>query len=66
MNFSTLLIAKPLPFRFQLRVRDQARAMKVTQQWIEHQIEGEFQDSKMYWNGTNGGDKDSGWGQVFL
>lgn len=60
MNFSTLLIAKPMPFKFQLRVRDQARAMVVTQKYVEHMIDGEFEDSRVYWQGGNRGNKDFG------
>lgn len=60
MDFSTLLIAKPMPFKFQLRVRDQARAMAVTQKYVEHTIDGEFEDSRVYWQGGNQGNKDFG------
>lgn len=55
MNFSTLLIAKPLPFKFQLRVRNRERADYVAQQWVKKEMEGKFESSKVYWeNGTAG------------
>lgn len=55
MNFSTLLIAKPLPFKFQLCIRNRDRAEYVAQQWITKEMEGKFEESKVYWkNGTSG------------
>lgn len=58
MNFSTLLIAKPVPFKFQLRIRNQARAEYVAQQWIQKEIGGEYEASKVYWqNGTAGNEQ---------
>lgn len=54
-DFSTLLIAKPMPFKFDLRIRNQARAEMVARQWIDKKLEGEYQDPKVYWkNGTQG------------
>lgn len=55
MNFSALLIAKPLPFKFQLRIRNRDRANYVARQWVEKEMEGQFSDSRVYWeNGTAG------------
>ncbi|KAF2158921.1 hypothetical protein M409DRAFT_71399 [Zasmidium cellare ATCC 36951] len=54
-NFSTLLIAKPMPFKFKLTIRNQARAEMVARQWIDRKLEGEYQEAKVYWkNGTQG------------
>lgn len=60
MNFSTLLIAKPMPFKFQLRIRSRDRAEYVAQQWIKKELEGEFQDSKVYWKNGTAGDAQCG------
>lgn len=65
MNFTTLLIAKPLPFKFNLRIRNQDRADKVARQWMDLKMEGEFEDSKVYWEGGNNGDAQYGWGETF-
>ncbi len=46
--FSTLLIAKPLPFKFDLTVRDMERARFVHELFLEQKAKGEFTDSKEY------------------
>ncbi|KAK4508312.1 hypothetical protein PRZ48_002050 [Zasmidium cellare] len=65
MNFSTLLIAKPMPFKFKLSIRNQARAEMVAKQWIDKRLEGEYQDSKVYWKNGVQGDSEHGWGETF-
>lgn len=60
MNFSTLLIAKPMPFKFQLRIRNQDRAEYVARQWIKKEMEGEFQEAKVYWKNGTAGDAECG------
>ena len=44
MHFSGLLIAKPLPFKFELRIRSRTRAQKVSEAWLEHFLAGEFEN----------------------
>lgn len=44
MHFSGLLIAKPLPFKFELRIRSRTRAQKVSEAWLEHFLASEFED----------------------
>jgi len=68
MNFSTLLIAKPLPFKFSLRVRDRARAELVTSKWLQLKMDGEFHEPRVYWSGgkSTAGDEECGWGEVFM
>ncbi|KAK3111110.1 hypothetical protein LTR53_013977, partial [Teratosphaeriaceae sp. CCFEE 6253] len=67
MNFSTLLIAKPLPFTFHLQIRSQARAEVVMRKWVELRMEGEFEPARVFWGGGKdvAGDGEFGWGEVF-
>jgi hypothetical protein len=65
MDFSTLLIAKPKPFKFNLRIRDQQKADRVARKWMELKMDGEFEDSRVYWKNGNKGDQQHGWGEVF-
>jgi hypothetical protein len=65
MDFSTLLIAKPKPFKFNLKVRDQEKADRVARKWIELRMDGEFEDSRVFWKDGNKGDQQYGWGEVF-
>lgn len=65
MDFSTLLIAKPKPFKFNLRTRSQEKANRVARQWMELKMDGEFEDSRVYWQGGNTGNEEHGWGEVF-
>jgi hypothetical protein len=46
--FSTLLIAKPLPFKFSLKPRDEKRVELVRRMFEEKQAQGEYVDSKEY------------------
>ncbi|KAK0799589.1 hypothetical protein LTR75_009189 [Friedmanniomyces endolithicus] len=67
MNFSTLLIAKPLPFDFKLCIRNKARAELVARKWVELKMQGEFEASRVFWGGGKDtkGDAEFGWGEVF-
>ncbi|KAK6436783.1 hypothetical protein LTR95_007022 [Oleoguttula sp. CCFEE 5521] len=64
MDFTTLLIAKPNPFKFELRIRDQAKADDVARQWMDLKMQGEFEDSRVFWKDGNRGDREFGWGEV--
>ncbi|KAK4555007.1 hypothetical protein LTR86_007773 [Recurvomyces mirabilis] len=66
MNFSTLLIAKPLPFKFNLQIRNKERARVVARKWAELKVEGEFEDARIYWGDgkSTAGNKEFGWGEV--
>ncbi|KAI4724434.1 cytochrome P450 [Aureobasidium sp. EXF-10728] len=44
MLFSGLLIAKPLPFKFELKIRSRARAQKVSEAWLQHFMAGDYED----------------------
>lgn len=65
MDFSTLLIAKPKPFKFNLKIRNQDKADRVARKWMELKMDGEFEDSRVYWKNGNKGDEQHGWGEVF-
>jgi hypothetical protein len=65
MDFSTLLIAKPKPFKFNLKIRDQGKADRIARKWMELKMDGEFEDSRVYWKDGNKGDQQHGWGEVF-
>ncbi|KAK4900470.1 hypothetical protein LTR49_027438 [Elasticomyces elasticus] len=65
MSFSTLLIAKPLPIKFDMSVRSQKRAEVVLKRWIDLELQGEFERDKVYWKDGNASDTQYGWGRVF-
>ena len=60
LNYSSLLIAKPLPFEFELRVRNQARADEVIRLWNEHKAKGDFEDARVFWEGGVHGNAECG------
>lgn len=65
LDYSSLLIAKPKPFKFGLTIRKQARAEYVAREWMSLKMEGEFEDSRVFWKDGNKGDEMYGWGEVF-
>jgi hypothetical protein len=48
LDFTTLLIAKPIPFRFNLKIRDEARAEMIQGLYADQKAKGEFVDAKTY------------------
>ena len=60
LRFSHLLIAKPLPFEFDLTVRNQKRAELVWKEFSSRRQDGEFKSSRSYW----GENEELGWGKV--
>ncbi|KAF2438801.1 cytochrome P450 2E1 [Karstenula rhodostoma CBS 690.94] len=64
LDFSTLLIAKPLPFKFELRPRDGKRAERVRKLFQEGCEKGEYTDSREFWGHNQGKGKPCGWGKV--
>jgi hypothetical protein len=64
MEYSTILIAKPKPSKFNLEIRDKEKADRVTRRWIEQKMGGEFADSRVYWKDGNKGDQQYVWGEV--
>jgi len=64
LDFTTLLIAKPLPFRFHLSIRDEKRAEKVRNWFNEGVKNGDYKESREFWGENQGMDKPLGWGKV--
>ncbi|KAF2234318.1 cytochrome P450 [Viridothelium virens] len=64
LAFSPLLIAKPYPFKFSMRIRNADRAAFARREYEKLRQEGEFPDEKVYWNGGTAGDEMYGWGKV--
>jgi hypothetical protein len=59
--FSKLLIAKPLPFKFELSVRDEKRAEHVETLFREKVSAGEFPAPRNYWGAGSGQPSQFGW-----
>ncbi|KAF1958530.1 cytochrome P450 2E1 [Byssothecium circinans] len=64
LDFSTLLIAKPLPFKFTLKPRDNKRAERVRELFNEGREKGDYAESKEYWGEQQGKGKEYGWSKV--
>jgi len=64
LDFTTLLIAKPVPFEFNLKVRDEARAQSVRQLFEDGKNKGEYKNSRGFWGEDQGKNKELGWGKV--
>jgi hypothetical protein len=59
--FSKLLIAKPLPFKFELSVRNEKRAEHVETLFREKVSAGEFIAPQQYWGENSGQPSQFGW-----
>jgi hypothetical protein len=59
--FTKLLIAKPLPFKFELSVRDEKRAEHVENLFREKVSTGEFIPPRKYWGEKSGQPSQFGW-----
>ncbi|KAI8937455.1 hypothetical protein NX059_005177 [Plenodomus lindquistii] len=64
LDYSILLIAKPIPFKFSLIPRDARRADKVRGLFEEGVQRGEFEGEKEYWGVDQGRGKPLGWSRV--
>jgi hypothetical protein len=64
LDYSILLIAKPIPFKFQLQPRDTARADKARSLFSEGVQRGEYTGVRDYWGPNQGRDKPLGWSKV--
>lgn len=64
LDFSTLLIAKPLPFKFELQPRDSERADRVRELYCEGLEKGHYKESREFWGANQGKGKPCGWGKV--
>ena len=64
LDYSILLIAKPIPFRFDLTPRDSSRVSKVRAMFREGVDNGDYTESRQYWGENQGEGKPVGWGTV--
>jgi hypothetical protein len=64
LDFTTLLIAKPLPFKFQLKPRNSERATKARDLFNEGVQRGDYKSSREFWGENQGKGKPLGWGKV--
>jgi hypothetical protein len=64
LDYSILLIAKPIPFKFELKPRDTVRANKVRGLFREGVESGDFLETREYWGPNQGRDKPLGWSKV--
>ncbi|KAF2003838.1 cytochrome P450 [Amniculicola lignicola CBS 123094] len=64
LDFTTLLIAKPCPFRFQLEPRDKTRADKIRSQFDAGVQNGDYSANREFWGENQGQGKPLGWGKV--
>ena len=61
LHFSTLLIAKPMPFKFELTPRNAKKSTHIEQLYQQKRAAGEFVESRNYWGENHGAGKDFGW-----
>jgi hypothetical protein len=64
LDYSILLIAKPIPFKFDLQPRDPQRAEQMRKAFQEGVERGEYTDARDYWGPNQGRDKPLGWSKV--
>ncbi|KAH4945452.1 hypothetical protein HBI24_106690 [Parastagonospora nodorum] len=64
LDYSILLIAKPIPFKFSLRPRDAERTNKIRGLFKQGVERGEYTESREYWGPNQGRDKRLGWSKV--
>jgi hypothetical protein len=64
LDFSILLIAKPIPFKFELRPRNRQRSTVVRTLFREGFERGDYTRSREYWGPNQGKDKPLGWSKV--
>jgi cytochrome P450 len=64
LDYSILLIAKPIPFQFELKPRDKQRITIVRTLFREGVERGDFTKSREYWGPDQGRNKPLGWSKV--
>jgi hypothetical protein len=64
LDYSILLIAKPIPFRFDLRPRNAQRVAKIRSLYSEGVERGDYKNSREYWGPNQGKGKPLGWSKV--
>jgi hypothetical protein len=64
LDYSILLIAKPIPFKFDLKPRDTVRMNMVRNLFKEGVENGDYPDAREYWGTNQGRDMPLGWSKV--
>lgn len=64
LDYSILLIAKPIPFQFDLKPRDMQRSIKAKKLFAEGLEKGHYTKSREYWGSDQGRNKPLGWSKV--
>lgn len=64
LDYSILLIAKPIPFEFDLTPRNATRVKKARDMFREGVENGDFPEAKGYWGPDQGRTKPVGWSKV--
>lgn len=64
LDYSILLIAKPIPFQFDLKPRNVTRANMVRELFAEGLEKGNYAKSREYWGTNQGRNESLGWSKV--
>lgn len=64
LDYSILLIAKPIPFKFDLKPRDTVRIETVRDLFREGVANGDYPEARGYWGANQGRDMPLGWAKV--
>ena len=64
LDYSILLIAKPIPFQFDMKPRDRTKANKVRELFAEGLEKGHYTKPREYWGPNQGRDESLGWSRV--
>ncbi|KAJ4325590.1 hypothetical protein N0V94_000545 [Neodidymelliopsis sp. IMI 364377] len=64
LDYSILLIAKPIPFQFDLKPRNTARSNRVRELFAEGLERGEYTKPREYWGPNQGRNESIGWSKV--
>jgi hypothetical protein len=64
LDYSILLIAKPLPFKFDLEPRDAGRVGTIRQLFAEELHKGQYAKAREYWGADQGRGESLGWSKV--
>jgi hypothetical protein len=64
LDYSILLIAKPIPFEFDLQPRNPERVEQMRSLFHEGVERGDYTDNRDYWGPNQGRDKPLGWSKV--
>jgi hypothetical protein len=64
LDYSILLIAKPIPFKFQLQPRDMDRVDRVRDLFEESAERGDYTETREYWGPNQGRNQPLGWSKV--